>query len=81
MYFTTGNFNTNLAESYMHVRSKFAGGWQINQSQKGSWQSRCVGAALRMNKGFSWGPACWENVTGLPPGNTFKAVAAKGLKM
>ena len=23
------------------------------------------------------GPACWKNVTGLPPSNTFKAVAAK----
>ena len=30
-----------------------------------------------MNEGASWGPACWENVTGLPPSDTFKAVAAK----
>ena len=64
----------------MHVRSKFDGGKQNNQSQKGSWQSRCAGAALRMNKGSSWGPACWENVTGLLPSDTFKAVAAKRAK-
>ena len=52
--FITGNFTTNLAESYMHVRSKFNGGKQINRSQKGSWQSRCTGAALKMNEG----PSC-----------------------
>ena len=30
-----------------------------------------------MNEGASWGPVCWENVTGLPPSDTFKTVAAK----
>ena len=77
MYFITENFTTNLAESYMHIRSKFDGGKQINRSQKGFWQSRCAGVALRMNKGPSWGPACWEEVTRLPPSDTFKTVAAK----
>ena len=35
-----GNFTTNLAESWMHIRSKFDGGKQINRSQAGSWQGR-----------------------------------------
>ena len=61
----------------MHVRSKFDGGTQINRSQKGSWQSRCAGAALRMNEGPGWGPVYWKNVTGLPPSDTFKAVTAE----
>ena len=61
----------------MHVRSKFDGGKQINRSQRGSWQGRCAGAALRINNGPNWGPMCWENITGLPPSSTFKAVAEK----
>ena len=51
----TGNFTTNLAESYMNVCSKFDGGKQINQSQRGSWQERCAGAGLRLNIGPDWG--------------------------
>ena len=61
----------------MHIRSKFDGGKQINRSQRGSWQSRCAGAGLRINEGPNWGPACWENITGLSPSKTFKAVAVK----
>ena len=61
----------------MHIRSKFDGGKQINRSQRGSWQSRCAGAGLRINDGPNWGPACWENITGLSPSKTFKVVAAK----
>ena len=61
----------------MHIRSKFDGGKQINRSQRGSWQSRCAGAGLRINEGPNWGPACWKNNTGLSPSKTFKVVAAK----
>jgi len=64
----------------MHVRSKFDGGKQINRSQKGSWQSRCAGAALRMNEGSSWGPMCWKKVTGMQPSRTFETVAASRSK-
>lgn len=32
-----GNFTTNMAESWMHVRSKYDGGKVINHSQSGSW--------------------------------------------
>ena len=64
----------------MHVRSKFDGGKQINRSQKGSWQSRCAGAALRMNEGPSWGPKCWHKITGMQPSSTFEKVAANRVK-
>ena len=62
--------------SYMHVRSKFDGGKQINRSQKGPWQSRCAGAASWMNEGPSWGPKCWHKITGMQPSSTFEKVAA-----
>ena len=61
----------------MHIRSKFDGGKQINRSQRGSWQSRCAGAGLRINEGPNWGPPCWQSITGLSPSKSFKEVAAK----
>ena len=51
-----GNFTTNLAEAWMHVRSKFDGGKVINRSQAGSWEFRCFGAGLQHNYGLRWGP-------------------------
>ena len=48
------NFITNLAEGYMHIRSKFDGGKQIYRSQSGSWEARCAGAARRVNEGPEW---------------------------
>ena len=45
------NVTTNLAESWMHVRSKFDGGKVINRSQSGSWEHRCMGAGLQHNLG------------------------------
>ncbi len=50
-----GNFTTNLAEAWMHVRSKFDGGKVINRSQSGSWEFRCYGAGLQHNLGKEWG--------------------------
>lgn len=54
-----GNVTTNLAESWMHIRTKFDGGKVINRSQSGSWEHRCMGAGLRQNKGRQWGPQVW----------------------
>ena len=71
-----GNFTTNLAESYMNVRSKFDSGKQVNRSQRGSWQGRCAGAGLRLNLGPDWGPVTWEKATKTTPSATFKAVAS-----
>ena len=41
-----GNFTTNLAECWMHMKTKFDGGKVINQSQSGSlnivvWELVC----------------------------------------
>ena len=76
LHFVTGNFTTNLAESYMNVRSKFDGGKQINRSQRGSWQGRCAGAGLRLNIGPDWGPTTWESITKTAPSATFKVVGS-----
>ena len=51
---------TNLAESWMHIRSKFDGGKVIHRSQSGSWEHRSMGAGLRQNLGKEWGPQVWE---------------------
>ena len=37
------NVTTNIAESWIHVRSKFDRGKVINRSQSGSWEHRCMG--------------------------------------
>ena len=46
-----GNHTTNLAECWMHMRTKFDGEKVINRSQSGSWEHRV------------WGQVCariWE---------------------
>lgn len=58
-----GNDTTNLAESWMHVRSKYEGGKVINRSQSGSWEHRCMGAGLQLNQGKEWGPTAWTKMT------------------
>ena len=57
------NDTTNLAESWMYVRSKFDGGKVINRSQSGSWQHRCMGAGLKHNMGDQWSPQAWREMT------------------
>ena len=79
-FHTVGNFTTNLAEGYMHIRCKFDGGKQINRSQRGSWEGRCAGASLRVNEGPEWGPICWEKITKSTKNQTYKAVATKRTK-
>ena len=71
--YLAGNFTTNLAESWMHIRSKFDGGKQINRSQSGSWQGRCAGAGLRQVLGPAWGPEVWKNTTGNEANSVFKS--------
>ena len=58
-----GNFTTNLAEAWMHIRTKFDGGKVINRSQSGSWEHRCMGAGLRQNLGMLWGPKMYAHMT------------------
>jgi len=69
----TGNFTTNLVESWMHIRSKFDGGKQINRSQSGSWEGRCAGAGLRQNLGPAWGPEAWKSATGSEANSVFRS--------
>ena len=71
--YLAGNFTTNLAESWMHIRSKFDRGKQINRSQSGSWQGRCAGAGLRQVLGPAWGPEVWKNTTGNEANSVFKS--------
>ena len=66
------NTTTNLAESWMHIRSKFDGGKVFNLCNRGSWHARCYGAAVRMNLGPEWAPKVWEQSTASLPGCYFK---------
>ena len=50
-----GNHTTNLAECWMHIRSKFDRGKVVNRSQSGSWEHRCMWAGLHQNMGTEWG--------------------------
>ncbi len=59
-----GNCTTNLAECWMHIRTKFNGGKVINRSQSGSWEGRCMGAGLQQNLGKDWGPKVWKQMAG-----------------
>ena len=70
-----GNFTTNIAESWMHIRSKYDGGKVINRSQSGSWGYRCMGAGLQLNKGRAWGPLTWEDMTASKPSEVFTGVS------
>ena len=76
-----GNFTTNLAESWMHIRTKFDGGKQINRSQAGGWMGRCAGAGLRQNIGGDWGPKVWEKITGTKPNTVFDSVSKKRVSL
>ena len=66
-----GNVTTNLAESWMNVRTKFDGGKVVNRSQSGSWEHRCMGAGLRQNIGRDWSPQAWRQVTNSSPNKVF----------
>ena len=75
-----GNFTTNLAESWMHIRTKFDGGKVINRSQSGSFEHRCMGAGLRLNLGPMWGPTIWKSLTGSEPNQPFIKAAEENEK-
>ncbi len=57
-----GNVTTHLAESWMHIRTKFDWGKVINRCQSGAWERRCMGAGLRQNIGREWGPHTWKKI-------------------
>ncbi len=45
------NVTTNIAESWMHLRSKYDGGKVFNRPQFGSWEDRFMGAGLLRSVG------------------------------
>jgi len=75
-----GNFTTNLAESWMHMRCKFDGGKVVNRSQSGSFQHRCMGAGLRQNLGPTWGPTTWSALISSEANEVFKQAASEDEK-
>ncbi|CAC5405149.1 unnamed protein product [Mytilus coruscus] len=58
-----GNFTTNLAECWMHKRTKFDGGKMLNHCSRGAWHTRCYAIALGFNKGPTWSPNVWDQST------------------
>lgn len=70
-----GNETTNIAENWMHIRSKYDGGKVINRSQSGSWEHRCMGAGLQQNLGREWGPEMWSKMTNRPTNEIFVTTA------
>ena len=66
-----GNATANLAECWMHIRSKFDGGKVIIHSPSGSWDHRCMGAGLQQNMGREWGPTVWSKMTKSSPNPVF----------
>ena len=76
-----GNFTTNLAESWMHIRSKFDGGKVINRSQSGLWQYRCMGAGLQQNLGKTWRPKTWSEMTSTNTNQVFVDVSNSASKI
>ena len=62
-----GNFTSNLAESWMHIRCKFDGGKVNNKCFRASFYARCYGGGLRSAKGPAWSPMVYQQVTGKRP--------------
>ena len=75
-----GNNTTNLAECWMHIRTKFDGGKVINRSQSGSFGHRCMGAGLRQNMGADWGPQVWKNMATTSPNKVLTNTAEQSAK-
>ena len=75
-----GSNTTNLAECWMHVRTKFDRGKDINRSQSGSFGYRSMGVGLRRNLGANWGPQVWKNVTTTSPNKVFSDTAENSAK-
>ena len=54
------NVTTNVAEVWMHIRSKYDGGKFINRSQSGSWKHRCMGEGFAAEHGKGVGAKAME---------------------
>jgi hypothetical protein len=76
-YASKSFLTTNLAESWMHIRTKFDGGNVYNLCNRGSWHAHCYGGALRMNLGPEWSCKVWEDLTGTEPGYHFRKLYSR----
>ena len=54
------NKTTNISENFMSVRCKMDGGKYYNRIQSGSFQHRCMAAALRIQHGPGWLADVWK---------------------
>ena len=61
------NQTSNLAESYMGIRTYFDGGKIFNRVQSGSFESRCYAAGLKYQKGSHWITCAYQESTGQSP--------------
>lgn len=75
-----GNFTTNLAKAWMHIRSRFDGGKVINRSQSSSWEHHCMGARLQQNLGPNWGLQSWNDMTHSQPNKIFQNTVESSTK-
>ena len=74
------NVTTNVAESWMHIRSKYDGGKVVNRSQSGSREHRCMGTGLQQNMVKEWGPELWRQMTNSSPNKVFSDTARHSAK-
>ena len=56
------NKTTNLCENFMSVRCKMDGGKFYNRIQSGSFNHRCMAAALRVQCGPRWMTHVWQSL-------------------
>ena len=66
-----GNYTKNLAECWMHIRTKFDGGKIFNHCSRGSWHTCCYAGGLRFNNVPKWSPIVWEKTTGTAAGESY----------
>ena len=71
------NQTSNLAESYMGIRTYFDGGKIFNRVQSGSFESRCYAAGLKYQKGSHWITCAYQESTGQSPPSALVDVTNK----
>ena len=71
------NQTSNLAESYMGIRTHFDGGKVFNRVQSGSFESRCYAAGLKFQEGPQWITHAYQESTGQSPPQVLADVTNK----
>ena len=68
---------SNLAESYMGIRTHFDGGKVFNRVKSGSFESRCYAAGLKFQEGPQWITHAYQESTGQSPPQVLADVTNK----